>query len=106
MISHTNHLKALVTWESILIITILFSVASNVMTNSLYDRMMSSVYGSLDSDLRTDLLSPSGTDVDNPFPGIVSPNSISNFDLLKPYHVEATKCFTGRSFWFIHTARY
>ena len=43
-----------------------------MMTNSLYDQMMSSVYGSLDSDFRTDLLSPSGTDVDNPFPGIVS----------------------------------
>ena len=53
------------------------------MTNSLYDRMMSSVYGSLDSDFRTDLLSPSGTDVDNPFPGIVSTNSICNLDFLK-----------------------
>ena len=93
MISHADYLKALVAWESILITTILLPGASNVMANSLYDRMMSSVYGSLDSDFRTDLLSPSGTDVDNPFPGIVSPNSISNFDLLKPYHLEAAKCF-------------
>ena len=73
--------------ESLLKTTIRFSGASNVMTNSFYDPMMSSVYGSLDSDFRTDLLSPSGTNVDNPFPGNVIPNSIANFDFFKAYHL-------------------
>ena len=79
-----------------------------MMINSLYNPMMSSVYGSLDSDFRTDLLSPSGTNVDNPFPGNVSPNSIANFDLRKPlesYQIfvldgSLSRCYVSYSLYF------